>query len=220
MSWSLSDLQSQMAVELDRSITAPSETQSDWLTRRAVLDRANRDWAESYEWASLLKVHNGLISTSTGNASYVLPADFKKMDSAIGVGGITDPLLVVNATDNNKYTSSDNFVNILGNESSGYVASFHASLSSGASIQFTYFSQVTSLSTTTSVSPCPDPSFLVQRALYYVYKGTEDARFPEAKAESDRILARMIENENSLGKGYVDRSFQVLSKNGFRIGID
>ncbi len=220
MSWQETDLQSQMAVELDRTVTAPAITSSDYLARRAVLDRANRDWAESYEWRSLLKVHNGLISTSTGNASYVLPADLKKIDSPVSVGGLTSRLLIVNPTDNGKYLDSDNFVNVLGGENSGQVMYIHASLSSGTSIQFTYFSQVTALSTTTSVSPCPDPSFLVQRALYYIYKAKEDGRFPEAKAESDRVLARMIENENSLGKGYVDRTFQVSTAGGFRIGID
>ncbi len=210
-----------MAVELDRSTSSPAVTTSDWLTRQAVLDRANRDWAESYDWKDLLKVHNGNISTSSANASYVLPADFKKLDGNLRVGGLTSPLLVVNPTDNGRYVDSDNFVNVIGNENTGRVMYLHTSaLASGTSIQFTYFSQVTSLATTTSVSPCPDPTFLVQRALYYFYKATEDARFPEAKAESDKILARMIESENSLGKAYVDRTLQVPSAGGFRIGRD
>jgi hypothetical protein len=219
MAWQESDLQAQMAVELDRSTTPPAVTTSDYLTRRAVLDRANRDWAESYDWSPLLKIFNGNVSTSDGNASYALPADFKKLDGNLRVGGLTSPLLVINPTDNGRYLDSDNFVNLLGNENTGYVMFLHAgTLASGTSIQFTYFSQVTSLSTTTSVSPCPDPTFLVQRALYYVYKAIEDQRFPEAKAESDRILARMIENENAVGKAYVDRTFQVPSIAGFRIG--
>ncbi len=222
MAWQESDLQSQLAVELDRSTTAPAATSSDYLARRASLDRANRDWAESYEWSSLLKVHNGLISTSSANASYVLPLDLKKIDSPIRVGGYTSPMLVVNSSDNGRYLDSDNYVNILGNENTGQIMFIHTNsgLGSGASVQFTYFSQVTSLSTTTSVSPCPDPTYLVQRALYYVYKAKEDGRFPEARSESDKILARMIENENTLGKGYVNRTIQVPSVGGFRIGRD
>lgn len=221
MSWTESDLQSQMSVELDRSTTPPAVTSSDYLARRSALDRANRDWAETYEWNALLKVHNGLVSTSTGNASYAMPADFRKLDSLVGVGGITSRLQAVHPTDNSSYSDSDNFVNVLGNESSGYILYLHAgTLASGTSIQFTYFSQVTSLSTTTAVSPCPDPTFLVQRGLYYIYKSKEDGRFPEAKAESDKILARMMENENSLGKAYVDRTLQVPSVGGFRIGRD
>lgn len=221
MSWSEADLQIQLSTELDRSTTPPAVTTSDYLARRAFLDRANRDWSESYDWNALLKVHNGLVSTSTANASYAMPADFKKLDSGVALGGVTSRLLAVNASDNSKYIDTDKYVNLLGNESSGYVMCINAgTLSSGTSVSFTYFAQVTSLATTTSISPCPDPTFLVQRALYYIYKSKEDGRFPEAKAESDRVLARMIENENALGPGYVNRTFQTYTAGGFVIGRD
>jgi hypothetical protein len=185
------------------------------------LNRAVRDWEQSNEWSSLLKVHDGLVSTSSANASYALPSDFQKLDSPVLVGGITTNLLVVHPSDNVKYLSSDNFVNVLGNDRVGNTLYIHTStLASGASVQFTYYARAATLATTTSVPDCPDPTFLVQRALYYEYKAKEDGRFPEAKAESDRILARMIENENSLGKGYIDRSIQTNTFGGWRIGRD
>jgi hypothetical protein len=71
------------------------------------------------------------------------------------------------------------------------------------------------------VSEIPDPTYLVQRSLYYIYKGAEDGRFPEAKVEADRILARMIENENSQGIAYVDRNIaNQLDQRNFHIGRD
>lgn len=128
-----------------------------------------------------------------------------------------------NASRFTRYVDTDKYVNVLGNPATGHVMYIHAgTLASGASVQFTYFSSPASLSTTTSISACPDPSFLVQRSLYYIYKSREDGRFPEAKVESDRILARLIENENAHGLSHADRRVGIYTEGNstFRIGRD
>jgi hypothetical protein len=183
------------------------------------------DWANSNEWSTLKVVHNGLISTSTGNASYALPVDFKKLDSYPRI--MSDGLTVfefpaVNPSKNTIYNDNDRFVNILGNDRDAKVMYIHApQLVSGASVQFTYWKSPQSLASASDVVEVPDPTFLVQRALYYIYKGAEDGRFPEAKVESEKILIRMIENENSLGIAYVDRNIpNYLEQTHFRIGRD
>lgn len=226
MSWTLNDIQQQISSEVDQSASAPNVGGTDWTIRTSQINRAQLDWAEAYDWRASLKVFNGLVSTSSANASYALPADFRKLDSYVRIvsdGSTAYDYPEFNPSRFTRAVDSDKFVNILGSPSEGYTMYIHTNqLVSGASVQFTYFSSPTSLTTTTSVSACPDPSFLVQRTLYYIYKSREDARFPEAKVESDRILARLIENENSAGIGNSDRRVGIYTEghSTYRIGRD
>lgn len=224
--WSLLDLQNQIANEMDQSATAPTQGGTDWNIRLNSLNRALFDWAESYDWEVLKKVHNGIISTSTGNASYALPSDFRKLDGFPLItwdGSSTAQFTPINASNNQNYLDTDKYVNILGNDRDNRVMYIHSnSLVSGASVQFTYWKSPTSLASATNLTEVPDESYLVQRALYYLYKGREDGRFPEAKVESEKILARMIEQENTLGMAHADNQIQNRSFNrfGYRIGRD
>lgn len=226
MAWTLQDIQNQIANELDQSSTAPTVSGTDWNIRVNSINRALIDWTESYDWKALLKVHGGVISTATGNASYALPSDFKKLDGYPRItfdGTNTDEFSVWNPSKNSQLLDSDRYVNILGNDRDGKVMYIHApTLSSGASVTFTYYSLPATLATTTHVVPVPDPSYLVQRSLYYLYKAREDGRFPEAKVEADKILARMIENENSLGLSDSERTIHnwQTQKYSFRLGRD
>jgi hypothetical protein len=225
MSWSLQDIENNIAGEMDQSATAPTAGGTDWNIRLNAINRSLIDWSNSNEWNCLKAVHNGIISTSTGNASYVLPANFAKLESyprIVSDGQSAYEFPVVNPSKNNIYTEADKFVNILGSDSGTKVMYIHAPLVSGASVQFIYWKSAATLSSATQTTDCPDPTFLVQRALYYLYKGSEDGRFPEAKVEADRILARMIENENSLGLAYEDRRVpnELEEKYNFRIGRD
>lgn len=225
MSWSLQEFQQQLALELDRSATAPDTSSTDWSVRTNALNRAQVDWQETYEWGVLLQVHNGIISTSTGNASYVLPTNFKKFDGLpkIVSDGVTAyDFPVVPLSKNRRYVDSDKYVNLIANATTNVMYIHSSQLVSGASVQFSFYQSAPSLATTTSVSLCPDPMFVLQRALYYIYRSREDARFPEAKVESDKVLARMVENESSLGRAYTDRNVSVGSEMhpGWRIGRD
>lgn len=226
MSWTLDDLQIAIANELDQSSTAPTTGGTDWTIRTNILNRSLRDWSESYDWDDLKKIFNGVVSTSTGNASYALPSDFRKMDGyprIMSDGSTSYDFPHVDPSKNIKYIDSDKYVNILGNESDGHTMYIHAgTLASGASVQFTYYASPASLTTTTDVAEVADPTFLVQRSLYYLYKAREDGRFPEAKVESDRILARLIENQNTRGFGSLDRRADVHQQpySYWRVGRD
>ena len=225
MSWSLLDIQNQIANEMDQSATAPTQGGTDWNIRLNVINRSNLDWAISNEWNCLKKVHDGLVSTSTGNASYALPTDFSKIDGyprIVWDGTTLNEFPVVDPSRNTQYVDSDKFVNIFDNANNKVMFIHSSTLASGASVQFTYWASPQSLASASNLVECPDPTFLVQRSLYYLYKGREDGRFPEAKVESDRILARMIENENSVGLANVNRSIPnwMEDKYSFRIGRD
>jgi hypothetical protein len=221
MTWTLSSLEQQLALELDQSASAPTEGGADWNVRMGLINRSQQDWAETYGWSVLKKQFNGVISTSTGNASYSLPADFRKPDGFPKVAG--DEYAIVDISSQSQYLDSDKYVNFLGNDRDGRVMYIHGgTLSSGASVQFTYFASPASLSTGTHQTACPDPSFLVQRTLYYWYKAREDGRFLEAKQEADRILARLLENENTPGRADIANRVPTWeeSRYSFRIGRD
>lgn len=211
---------------MDQSSTAPATTESTWTIRLNAINRAQLDWANSYEWEASKKVFNGIISTSTGNASVAMPRDFRKLDGfprIVSDGTNTYDFVVDDPSNNRRYNDSDKYANLLGNPADGYTLYVSANtLASGASISFTYYSFPATLATTTSVTPVPDPTYVVQRALYYLYKANEDGRFPEAKVEADRILARMLEYENVLGISNVGRKVPVGDQKNysFRIGRD
>ena len=213
MSHTVDDIQRWIANEIDQSATAPTTGGTDWTIRLDVINRSLKDWAETYDWDDLHKIHNGVVSTSTGNASYALPSNFRKLDGyprIMSDGSTAYDFPEVNPSNNLRYTDSDKYVSVLGNENDDRVMYIHSStLASGASVQFTYWATPATLATTSQVSEIPDASYLVQRSLYYLYKGREDGRFPEAKVEADRILARMIENQNARGLSSTDRRVSV-----------
>jgi hypothetical protein len=192
----------------------------------APINRALFDWAETYDWNALKKVHNGLISTASANASYALPADFRKLDGHPMIAADGSNVFEFTAIDpsrRNDYSATDYWVLVLGNQRDTQTMYINSPvLVSGASVSFTYYASPVSLATGGSVTECPDPSYIVQRSLYYLYKAREDGRFPEAKVESERILARMIENETSLGLAYADRQVSnwLATRHHFRIGRD
>ena len=226
MSWTLNDVQIQIASEIDQSANAPTEGGADWNIRTTIINRSLIDWSNSYEWEDLKKIHNGVISTSTGNASYALPNDYREIDGFPQItadGSNTYGYPVDDPSHNSRYSEDDRYVNILGNDADNKVMYIHGgALSSGASVQFTYYSSPQSLASATNIVPMPDATYLVQRSLYYIYKGREDGRFPEAKTEADRILARMIENENTLPSSDVNRGISVYPENykNWRVGRD
>jgi len=222
--YTLQDAQEQIASEMDQSATAPTAGGTDWNIRKNALNRALIDYENSSDWDNLKVVYNSKV-TAAGFATLGLPTNFKKLDGFPGIvwdGSTFNEFPVVDPSTNRLYLDSDKYVNVFTNEGDGKYMYIHAStLSSGASVQFTYYKSPQSLASATNVIECPDPTFIVQRALYYIYKGREDGRFPEAKVEADRILARMIENEASRGLAYKDRSIQnQLEQKGFRIGRD
>lgn len=222
MKWTLQDCQEQIASEMDQSPTAPTAGGTDWNIRKNALNRALIDWENSNDWDSLKVVHNSKV-TVAGFATLGLPADFKKLDGFPGIvwdGTTFNEFQVVDPSTNTLYLDSDRYVNVFDNARDGKSMYIHANtLASGASVQFTYYKSPQSLASASDVVEVPDPTYIVQRALYLIYKGREDGRFPEAKVEADKILMRMIENESSRGLAYKDRSIPVGNTN-FRIGRD
>lgn len=96
-------------------------------------------------------------------------------------------------------------------------------LPSGASIFVPYYSSGVSLTTVTDVSMIPDPDYLVARSVAFLWEASEDDRFPQDKAQAEKILQRMLERENVFSEANNDES-QVRTveerRYGFRLGRD
>jgi len=208
MSTNLNELQRRIAALVDQTTDLPTAGGDDWNLRLKYLNMAQREWVEVYQWPILYKEYCFLASTASSLATYDLPSDFRKLvgyPKITADGTTTDEYPVIRPQEKEQYLGTDKYCYVLGNESEGYKLIVNPpSIVSGASIFVPYQSIPTSLASPTDVSVCPNPDFLVQRAIAYLYEAREDARFPTAKAEADKILARMLEFENTYSDGSVD----------------
>jgi hypothetical protein len=91
---------------------------------------------------------------------------------------------------------------------------------SGASVAFDYNIFPSSLATLSDVPSISDPQFLVQDGIAQVLESRGDPRFQEAKADADRLLAQMLEDQNATSGGQENRIPNYYEKlsGKFRIG--
>lgn len=222
--WNVQEMQDQMASELDQT-ASKTAGDSDWNLRLNYLNRAQLDFSEAYDWPVLIKELYTQTSQITGNASITLPSDFRKLAGRPVVvdDGITarsyDEIDITNKVN---LLGTDYYIYITGNPRANYSMVVNPpSLVSGASIYVPYYSTLASLASPADLSNCPDPEFLVQKALYYVLKGRDDPRFQEAGAKADLLLQRLLEREQVRSLAYDDR---IKSRNetklNFRMGRD
>src|SRR3990167_8298385 len=74
----LDDVQSRVAAVADQDENTANISSADYSLRRMYINMSQREWAETYDWRSLYREYNMVVSTSTGNASIALPANFRK----------------------------------------------------------------------------------------------------------------------------------------------
>ena len=211
-------------VDLDENI-ANLDTE-DATLRRKYMEMAQREWAESSDWKALYAEYNMNISTATGNASVVLPADFRKLAGIAQVaydGTSNDQFPATLPTEQYQYDDQYKRVAVLGSPYGGYVLRiFGASLASGTSVKVPYYRSPVSLSTGTTIPDVPNSEYLVQRTIAYVWEARGDERFPLAKSEAQNILANMIEYENVFPQGadYDHAKTVEQTRYNFRVGRD
>lgn len=220
----LDDIQSKVAAVLDQNEDTADISSADYSLRRTYINMAQREWAETYDWRSLYRESNLSVSTSTGNASVALPADFRKLAQMPRItydGVTTENFPEIRPQDKHMYNSTDLYVYVLGDQNTGHIMFVNAgTLSSGASISLPYYRSPASLVSPANVAMCPNPEYLVQRTLAYIWESQADERFPQAKQEADKILQNMLGYEQTYGEGYKDRVWTTERKdfNSFRWG--
>lgn len=220
----LDDIQSSIAGIVDQNPDTADISTDDYALRTNYINRALREWGEIGQWQTLYRQFNGNVSTESGNASIALPTDFRKLASY--------PHIVNPDTANEEFPEvlpqddqldyNDHRVWIMGSPNGGYIMRVHGTtLSSGASFMVPYYACTASLASPANKADIPNPDYLVQRAVAYLWEGREDSRFPQAKAEADRILANMMERENTpnLASSWGE-VHTTGDRTGFRIGVD
>lgn len=223
----MSDLQVRIASIADQDATEPTVGGDDWNLRLKYLNMAQREWAETYDWQVLYREFNSITSQPTGNATLSLPNDYRKLASypkiASGDGTSDDTYSEIRPQEKARYRSYDKYIYIIGAEKDGYMMYIHPeSICSGASIMVPYFSTPSSLATTTDVSVCPNPDYLVQRSIALLWEAREDNRFPQAKAEADKILQRLLEHEVTFTDAAANSRIETNEQRNynFRLGVN
>ncbi len=220
MADSLDNIQSDIAAVLDGDPNTANILPEDYILRTAYINIALNEYENAYDWQHLHKQFNLLVSTATGNASVVMPQDFRKPSANPMIAGTE--FIITRPQDSRKYLDTDQRVEILGNPQTGRVLRVYGiTLASGASIQIPYYASAGSLATISDIAPIPDSGFLSRRTMALWYEAHEDARFLATKLEAERILANLIDYENVFPEGSRESRVRSVDEDkGFRMGED
>lgn len=219
------EIESRIAAYLDQNESVAAISTTDYSLRLKYINMAQTEWAEIFDWQCLYKEYNMNISTSSGNASVVLPLDFRKPASfpKIMVDATAYEFTITRPQEAGQYQSTDRRVEFLGNYADAYTLRIYgAALASGASVKVPYYASAQSLVSPMNVSMIPNPEFLVKRSIAYVLESRGDPRFSGVKLEADTILKNLLEFENVHPEGTdYDRVKTTDEKRyGFRLGRD
>lgn len=219
------EIQSRVAAIVDQDEDTSAVSSTDYSLRLKYINKALHEWSEIADWQTLYKEYNVLVSTSTGNASVALPSDFRKLASFPMIthdGATTDQFIEVLPQEDGRYHENDKRVWLMGNPYEGYILRvLGASLISGASIKVPYYASCQSLASPANVTEIPNADYLVERTIALLWEAREDARFPQKKAEAERILQNMLERENTYNYASdYDHIRTVDEKHNFTIGLD
>ena len=187
-----------VGVLLENKATAPDAGSDEWNAQVNLVNRAQSDWAETLDWRALYKVYNVIQASLASTASVGLPEDFRKPTGYLTIESWRyredRPQEVVYNLDSDRYWS------LVGNPADGYTAVINPAVASGTSISMPYIATPTSLVTTTSVSPIPDPNYLVWSTYARILDNNNDPRAVDAGVRADNILRRMVEAETTLSE--------------------
>lgn len=220
------EIQSAIAAYVDQDGVIANIDTDDYALRLTYINRAQREWAEIFPWQELYAEYHTIASTASANASVVLPNDFRKLASYVRIthdGATTESFSEILPQERNQYSTTDRRVSIIGSPSGGYIMFVAgANMVSGASIMVPYMRSSTSLVTGTNIPDIPDSEYLVQRSIALVLESREDARFPQARADAEKILTNMLEYSNVPQRGSdYDRVKTVEeTRYNFRLGRD
>lgn len=219
----LDNIQSDIAAYADDDPTVSNISSTDYSLRLSFINQSVREYSEAKNWKHLYKEYNVLISTSTGNATVVLPSNFRRPASFPKIANAnsedlfpeTDPLSA------GQYSSTTKRVEFLGNQNSGFsMRIYGTTLSSGASVMVPYYASAVSLASPSDVTDCPDPRFLVKRTLAYLLETRDDGRWVSMRQEANQILSNMIDNETTVSVASDENRVKTINeiRNRPRIG--
>lgn len=179
-----------MGANINGEAVAPdsgSDEEALWIE---YLDNAQDDWVSAHDWEVLRKTYDTILAQS--GTSIALPDKFIKLDGYPKIDG--KEYEEIRPEEESLY-KNENYVIVGGNEADGYYLSIHPAPTSNVTVSIRYFSRPTALTTTTFISPCPNPNYLVANASAKVLKARGDSKFTLFEQEANLLLARMLESE-------------------------
>lgn len=221
MAITVDDVQSQIASILDQNQDSSSIDSSDYSLRLNMINRRERMWAEAGKWNNLVKEFNSLISTSTGNTSIALPADFRALAGYPEItfdGSTTSKYSEIKPQEEGRFNPAvDKYVKILGNPNTGYTmvgspGTSNRLFTSGASVKVIYHSIPTSHASPANQISCSNPEYIVQGVIADFWESREDPRYQNAKVEANLILQNMLEYENTPSEASYNRNVKTVDE--------
>jgi hypothetical protein len=227
MRLTVSDIMTRVASTVNQEADSPDSTSTEFTLWLAYLNRSQDEWAEATDWEVTRKFFKPSV-TGVSVASVALPLDFKNLAGPARIHfdstTIVEEVPFINDEQKSFMSSTDKFVTIVGDNSSGRSLIFNpATLASGVSLQITYFSMPTALSTASQYPVVPDPSFLVDRTIAYIFEARSDPRFQLMESKARERLLNMVQMatedkySNFSNPNPVTNS---LRRAGFRVGRD
>lgn len=222
------EIQSGVAGIVDQDQDTDNISSTDYSLRLKYINRRQRTWAETGNFPQLYTEYFTQTSTSSGNTSIALPADYRRLASFPRItfdGATTYDFPEIDPGSESQYTSSDRYVKILGNESSGYYMIVNSSnagghLVSGASIFVPYYKSPASLASPTDIVSCSNPEYLIIGAAADIWESREDARYQAKQVEANIILQNMLQSESTPSEASTDDRVEPVevTRYGHRMG--
>ena len=207
--------------------TSITDTNDEYTLIRGFVNESNEEGWKASDWRFKYTEFNTRTSTSTGNTSIALPTNF---DELFGF-----PFITEDGTNTYEFAEIDPYTRqgqgsqrycytLKGGTSNTLIVNPRTSdgwLSSGASIRVPYRRSLASLASPADKPDFIHSDFIVERTIAHLWEAREDARFTRSEAKADKILARLVEDENSRSPGYDNEISMPEERNfSFRLGRD
>jgi hypothetical protein len=216
----VTELMNRIKSHIEENATAPTAGSDEWNLYLSYLNQALRDWEDTYDWSHLYREFNGFNSGTT----IAMPSDFRKMAGyfkAVQDGAVYN-YERIRPELRYKYSEDAKYCYLVGDNANGFNLIINgATLSSTTSIYYSYYRNAGTLASASDETMVPNPQYLVEKALTYYWRAEDDNRFQVAEQNSQLILRKMLETENSKELTYDDR-IQTTNetKYSFRIGLN
>ncbi len=227
MRYTLQQILEAIASTVNQEASAPDTGSDDYLLWLNYINRSINEWERSNDWEELKTKYT--TSSINGQTSMALPSDFEKLGDKPRISITGDSpnndykYRYIDTQDEYLLNSSDKYIEIGGNFTDGHYLSWNPALTSGLSVNITYYRSSNPMSSLGQYAVMDDPLFLVDRTIAYIYEARADSRFQVEEAKARSRLMTMVENSNL--KKYNNHAgkrpiMNTLQKIGFRVGRD
>lgn len=190
-----------VAATVNQEATSPSAGSSEYNLWLEYINRAIDEWGQAHDWDVLRQTFYPVV-TGISVATVSLPDNFRKLSGAVKLGLYNKenweefPIELPERT--GSHSANDKFLIIQGDTSVGRSLLFHpGTLASGASLAIPYFATPTSVASPAQITPVPDPQFVTDRTIAYIFESRSDPRFQIVENKARDRLLMMIENANA-----------------------